>query len=338
MGNYLKITKDGINTIPQIKMNGRQSGTTPQSNNEWKSKWVVIFLLALLGAGVYFAFNHKKEEPLPLQFVNFVNSVESDAVSFNAESWKESSQKFDSLLHVYGAVYKELSLEDLDCVDDAIDRYQALTNVFFRENVPEIIVDGIEYAYEKPSNEQLEEWKNMYADICTEKVRNLNDEKYFIPNEMMEKHPCLVYLVLNSKSMSTESEKQSWFDLYPLMEKEKIDKLYDILYREVYKLGQIDKKYEIKQRADLFNTEAYEYAKEGDYYNAMLTINKAIALVPDHANYYDSKGDFCMMQGRTERALVLWKKVIDIDPDFLEKHDGTTGLYEQLKEKGLLNQ
>ena len=96
-------------------------------------------------------------------------------------------------------------------------------------------------------------------------------------------------------------------------------------------------KYERKRRANQFNKDAYEYAKKQDFFNAMLTINKAIELFPKEANYYDSKGEFCIMQGRQDRALALWNKVIELDPDFLQKMDGgTTKLYEQLKEYGLV--
>jgi tetratricopeptide (TPR) repeat protein len=87
-----------------------------------------------------------------------------------------------------------------------------------------------------------------------------------------------------------------------------------------------------------FNKEAYEYARKGDFYNAKKAIDKAHSLCPNNADYYDSEGEICLMQGRTERALSLWNKVIELVPDYLKKHNGSTPFYLQLKEQGLLGQ
>lgn len=70
---------------------------------------------------------------------------------------------------------------------------------------------------------------------------------YNIPNDMMENNSDLVVLVLESKSISESKEKQSWFDLYSLMNQEQIDKLRDILTREKEKLAEIEAKYQAKQ-------------------------------------------------------------------------------------------
>ena len=68
-----------------------------------------------------------------------------------------------------------------------------------------------------------------------------------IPNDMLENNTDLVVLVLESKSISEAKEKQSWFDLYSLMNQEQIDKLRDILTREKEKLAEIEAKYQAKQ-------------------------------------------------------------------------------------------
>lgn len=68
-----------------------------------------------------------------------------------------------------------------------------------------------------------------------------------IPSDMLENNTDLVVLVLESKSISEEKEKQSWFDLYSLMNQEQIDKLRDILTREKQKLAEIEAKYQEKQ-------------------------------------------------------------------------------------------
>ena len=70
---------------------------------------------------------------------------------------------------------------------------------------------------------------------------------YSIPDDMLEENADLVVLVLESKSISEQKEKQSWFDLYSLMNQEQIDKLRDILSREKQKLAEIEARYQAKQ-------------------------------------------------------------------------------------------
>ena len=70
---------------------------------------------------------------------------------------------------------------------------------------------------------------------------------YTIPEDMLENNTDLVVLVLESKSINEPKEKQSWFDLYSLMNQDQIDKLRDILTREKEKLAEIEAKYQAKQ-------------------------------------------------------------------------------------------
>lgn len=70
---------------------------------------------------------------------------------------------------------------------------------------------------------------------------------YNIPDDMLETNTDLVVLVLESKSISEQKEKQSWFDLYPLMNIEQVNKLRDILTREKEKLAEIEARYQAKQ-------------------------------------------------------------------------------------------
>lgn len=70
---------------------------------------------------------------------------------------------------------------------------------------------------------------------------------YNIPDDMLQDNADLVVLVLESKSISNQKEKQSWFDLYSLMNQEQIDKLRDILTREKQKLAEIEARYQAKQ-------------------------------------------------------------------------------------------
>ena len=74
---------------------------------------------------------------------------------------------------------------------------------------------------------------------------------YNVPEKMISDDPCLVYLILKSKSLAEEQEKTSWFNLYSAMTEDKIMRLYGILYREAYKLAEIENRYQ--QRMEEIN-------------------------------------------------------------------------------------
>lgn len=88
--------------------------------------------------------------------------------------------------------------------------------------------------------------------------------------------------------------------------------------------------------ADIYNDYAYTFLYGKDYEKAKTYIEKAIALVPTEANYYDSKGEILLMQGKNEEALEMWKKVIELNPNFLDNYPEGTELSNGLKKLGLI--
>ena len=91
-------------------------------------------------------------------------------------------------------------------------------------------------------------------------------------------------------------------------------------------------------RADLsstYNILAYLYTKQNNFSKALETIDRAIGLMPEDANLYDSKGEILLMKGDEQEAVKMWQKVLEVDPDFLKTHN--SDLYKLLKEKGLIN-
>lgn len=73
-------------------------------------------------------------------------------------------------------------------------------------------------------------------------------KKFSIPDKFLEEKPEIITMILQSKSMDTDEEKQSWFNLLPIMNQEQYQKLVDILTREKQKLNEIEKKYEEKKQ------------------------------------------------------------------------------------------
>ena len=94
----------------------------------------------------------------------------------------------------------------------------------------------------------------------------------------------------------------------------------------------------VVELASDYNAAAYSYARREQYEKALESINKAITMQQEVANYYDSKGEILLMMGDEKGAVEMWRKVMELDPDFLSsKQDGSTPLYEQLKDRGLID-
>jgi len=72
--------------------------------------------------------------------------------------------------------------------------------------------------------------------------------KFDIPEEFLEIDAELIILILQSRALETDEEKQNWFNLLPLMTEEQIYKFKDILVKERTKLNEIEKKYAEKRK------------------------------------------------------------------------------------------
>ena len=69
-----------------------------------------------------------------------------------------------------------------------------------------------------------------------------------IPDNFLETEPDLTVLILRSRSLAKNEEKQNWFNLIPMMNQKKKKKLRDILTRERDKIAEIEAKYEQKKQ------------------------------------------------------------------------------------------
>lgn len=72
-------------------------------------------------------------------------------------------------------------------------------------------------------------------------------QNFTIDDNSITQHSDLIVLILNSKSLADNAEKQNWFNLLTIMNEEQIAKLQEILTREKQKLEEINQKYAQKQ-------------------------------------------------------------------------------------------
>ena len=91
---------------------------------------------------------------------------------------------------------------------------------------------------------------------------------------------------------------------------------------------------QLEELAALANTMAYDEMRANNLEYALNYINLAIEIKPKEANFYDSKAEILYYFGETEKALEMWRKVIGLDPDFLDKYNST--VYYQLKRDCLI--
>jgi tetratricopeptide (TPR) repeat protein len=76
-----------------------------------------------------------------------------------------------------------------------------------------------------------------------------------------------------------------------------------------------------------YNTLAYIYDTLGDFEKSIWAINKYIALAPDEANPYDSRGDLYSYSGNLNLAADSYRQALEIKPDFYEALEGLGHTY-----------
>ena len=212
-----KVSVEAEKTLPLI-VDAEKKGDTSSKKKKGTNKawWVLLTLtvIALIGLAINSINTHKEEDPY---FFNPDTMVNVDTAYAPPEAANSSDQ--------------------VDQAAQPADEYDDGT----------ITEDGIVFKTTTPTKEDIDEWKLQYASDCTRMIEEYG-AGFDIPTSFKEKDPCLVWLILKSKSLNSDKEKQNWFDLYSLMNDEQIDKLYDILYREIGKLGKIEKDYQNKQK------------------------------------------------------------------------------------------
>lgn len=86
--------------------------------------------------------------------------------------------------------------------------------------------------------------------------------------------------------------------------------------------------------ARVLEVKARCYQEQGLYEEALRTIEEAISVEPDNADWYDTKGYFLLLGGDEKGAKRMWAKVLEMEPQHLDY--GYSCLYETLKERELI--
>lgn len=84
-------------------------------------------------------------------------------------------------------------------------------------------------------------------------------EEYNVPWTFLEANADLVEMILLSKSIDTQEEKQNWFNLLPMMNEPQVERLRGILVKEKTRLAEIEQKYQ-KRKKEIKN----KYMKKRD--------------------------------------------------------------------------
>lgn len=71
--------------------------------------------------------------------------------------------------------------------------------------------------------------------------------RFDIADEHLADLPDIIRMILISKSIATDQQKQDWFNLLSMMNVDQIEKLRTILLKEQEKLQEIETKYEEKK-------------------------------------------------------------------------------------------
>ena len=88
--------------------------------------------------------------------------------------------------------------------------------------------------------------------------------------------------------------------------------------------------------ASALNVKAYEYLKAEDNIKALETIDRAIEIMPNNANYYDSRGEILLKSGDEKGAVEMWRKVLEVAPKTWTEY-AVSDLYKELKARGLID-
>ncbi|MBQ1851389.1 MAG: sel1 repeat family protein, partial [Paludibacteraceae bacterium] len=78
----------------------------------------------------------------------------------------------------------------------------------------------------------------------------------------------------------------------------------------------------------------YCYVAQNDFINAHKSIDVLINRYPENPFWYDRKGEICIMEKDTVKAMEVWERILQIDPEFADKD---TEFYRALFKDGTIS-
>lgn len=220
---------------------------------------------------------------------------------------------------------------------EQLHRFQKLKHIIISEDLD----DTIKYHIIKECFVPSWSWaSNKYDIICSDRPISVIDLQNIV-NRIGHKLDERTLSMDGKSCLENDSTEQIGVSLLSLA---------ITLYSDEYAKYSLDEYYdnrkafeETKKAADNGDTEAmnliaYKYAlgkgTKQSYDNALLYIDKAIDAAPDVANYWDSKGEIFLMKGDDKNALIMWRKVVELEPNFATKYN--SNLHKQLLKKHLI--
>jgi tetratricopeptide (TPR) repeat protein len=228
-------------------------------------------------------------------------------------------------------------------------------------HVADITTHSIEaYRYYIEGMEHLHKWYVKEAKASFEKALAYDSTfamaysrllDPFVPGTEAEKIPWREKAILYSERTSkkerlyikAESAHFSLDDTEAIKGYETIIDLYPDEKRAYYKLGRLYRLKDPKKAIEnyrkaieldpldkaAYNSLAYQYDRLGDFEKSIWAINQYIALAPDEANPYDTRGDLYAYNGKIGEAIDSYNKAHERKPDFSLRKLGRMYLFKQ---------
>lgn len=176
---------------------------------------------------------------------------------------------------------------------------------------------------------------NMLGSVCKEIMDFKSAEDYFMHSiqqyeDLTHQSPKAFLGILSS---ICNNLAVTYFTEGKYHESEKYYRIAIVHYEKLF----LQKPEAMRNRvAEVYNMLAYLCFADGRYDEALLYSDKCLDLTPENAIVYDTRGEILLAQEKTEQALEVWHKMLQLEPAFAEKHAKESTFYQNLKKRGLI--
>lgn len=338
------------------KLNNGETGWNYSPNKYieitgWKNFLVIAGIAAILLCGVMLYYMYKdnitekivvldRTTKLSDKIYLVVDSVDVDAQGIlysQTASWKDEQDVVNMwAFPILGSknywVTIPVHIDMRDLITDEQQRHRLLQ--IFHEH----------HTYKVLSNKSLEMKDDKYLSKVAKNTSLFTQIKYDDAEVKMGRilyYDAEYYLKIEDYNTALSQFKQAFADGYP-HSAISIGRMYfvgagvekDIDKSILWYRKAAEQDFYEDTKADALNELSYAYAAKGHWNEAIASINKAIALRPNDAILYDSKGEHLFMSGDTAQAKAMWKKICELDPELSytkEKHSKLHELIEDIE-------